>query len=33
MYFPLRDLTAFVTLIIFAVFVTFLSDWAVLSGF
>ncbi len=33
MYFPVRDITAFLTLIMFSVLVTFLSDWAVLSGF
>ena len=33
MPFPVRDITAFFTLIMFSVLVAFLSDWAVLSGF
>ncbi len=33
MFYQFRDITAFVTLIMFSFFVAFLGDWAVISGF
>ncbi len=33
MFYQIRDITAFVTVIMFACLVAFLGDWAVVSGF
>lgn len=33
MFYQIRDITAFVTVIMFAFLVAFLGDWAVVSGF
>lgn len=33
MFFPIRDLTAFLTVIMFVSLVAFLGDWAVVSGY
>jgi hypothetical protein len=33
MFYQIRDISAFITLIMFACLVAFLGDWAVISGF